>query len=352
MIVPGILFILLMLGCFSALGFLLWSRLAPAMPSLPLTVVSCVSGFVFFGAFVWLAGLFQRFSKKKMLVNAHRNILEAINHIAHGNFDVRVQVDPRDPHQELAWAVNKMAHDLGGLETMRQDFISNVSHEIQSPLTSISGFAALLKEDGLPDEERRHYAEVIEAESKRLSALSDNLLKLSALDGDQKPLVVREFRLDKQLLHSALATEPQWTAKGLTLEVELPPCLIEGDEGLLSQVWMNLLHNAIKFTPKGGCLGLALAEEETAPGVRQAVVRVSDTGIGIAPENQIHVFERFYKVDKARERSLGGNGLGLSLVKKIGELHGGSVTVESVLGQGSTFIVTLPQNAQNRTATP
>ena len=267
----------------------------------------------------------------------HDRLTGALVQMGKGKFDLLLDPDALGMHNELANAINDMAQNLGTLETMRQDFISNVSHEIQSPLTSIGGFAALLRQDGLTDEQRRHYAAVIEAESKRLSSLSDNLLKLSALSDQKVPLNKKDFRLDKQLERAALTLEPQWMAKHITLEAELQQCTLRGDEDLLLQVWVNLLHNAIKFTPDGGRIGIAL----TAAG-EWAAAQITDTGAGIAPEDQIHIFERFYKVDKARDRSLGGNGLGLSLVKTIVEAHGGSVTVESEIGNGTVFCVRLP----------
>jgi signal transduction histidine kinase len=160
---------------------------------------------------------------------------------------------------------------------------------------------------------------------------------LSALDNNRVPLNKKDFRLDKQLERAALTLEPQWTAKGIILEADLRKCSLCANEDSLLQVWMNLLHNAIKFTPAGGRIDITLAFDNGL-----AVVKISDTGTGIAPEDQIHIFERFYKVDKARDRSLGGNGLGLSLVKTIVEMHGGSVSVESDIGNGTAFQVSLP----------
>ena len=270
--------------------------------------------------------------------DAHNHISTALAQVAMGNFNVLIDPEIVGGHNKIAEAFNKMAQSLGTMESMRQDFISNVSHEIQSPLTSISGFAALLQKNGLSDDERQKYAMIIEAESKRLSSLSDNLLKLSTLDNDKTPLNNKEFRIDKQLEHIALTLEPQWSAKNITLEADLDKLVFYGDEELLSQVWMNLLHNAIKFTPEGGQINIALTLD-----VDSVSVKITDTGVGISPEDQMHIFERFYKADKARDRSLGGNGLGLSLVKKFVELHKGSISVESEVGKGTVFSVTLPK---------
>ncbi|MDR1069657.1 MAG: HAMP domain-containing histidine kinase, partial [Gracilibacteraceae bacterium] len=264
--------------------------------------------------------------------------LEALSRIARGDFTARVSVHENEPFAELAASVNKMARELGSMENLRQDFISNVSHEIQSPLTSIGGFAALLRDGALTPGQRAHYIDIIEAESKRLSKLSDNLLRLSALEADAA-VSRRAYRLDKQLEHIALLLEPQWMEKNISVEAELQKITYAGDEDLLSQVWVNLLHNAVKFTPPGGSVGIALSLDGNS-----AVCRISDTGAGIAPEDKAHIFERFYKADKSRDRSLGGSGLGLSLVKKAVELHGGLVSAESEPAKGSVFTVTLPMS--------
>jgi signal transduction histidine kinase len=198
-----------------------------------------------------------------------------------------------------------------------------------------------LEEEGLPEEKRIHYANIIEAESRRLSSLSENLLKLSSLDDSKMQPASFLFRLDKQLETVALTLEPQWAAKNIRLEAELEKCTLAGDSDLLLQVWNNLLHNAIKFTPEGGLIAITQICEDS-----EAVVTIRDTGVGIAAADQMHVFERFFKADKARDRSLGGNGLGLSIVKRIVDLHGGQVTVTSELGEGTAFTVILPMEPE------
>lgn len=266
---------------------------------------------------------------------AIKETLDAMNRISHGDFNVFISVEDHDPMSEIAASVNKMAKELSSMEQVRQDFISNVSHEIQSPLTSISGFAALLRNGGLPDDMRLHYINIIETESKRLSKLSENLLKLSTLEAET--IDYHEYRLDRQIENAILMLEPQWAMKNINLEADLPGIVVGGDEELLGQVWVNLIHNAIKFTPKEGKIKVTLSSDSSA-----VLVVIWDNGAGIAAEDQIHIFERFYKVDKARDRSLGGNGLGLSIVKKIAELHGGSVSVDSEIGRGTAFTVRLP----------
>lgn len=276
----------------------------------------------------------KRYGKENSWVD---EILDAMNRIAGGDFNVFVPVDKHNPFSELIQTVNQMAKELGSMESLRQDFISNVSHEIQSPLTSISGFAALLKNDTLTPELHTHYVEVIETESKRLSKLSDNLMKLSSLESNIQPIKRTSFPLDKQIENTVLMMEPQWTAKSIDLVLSLEKISFDGDEGLLSQVWINLLHNAIKFTPEHGEINISLLKGGT-----EAVFRISDNGVGISHKDQIHIFERFFKADKSRNRSLGGNGLGLSLVKKIVELHGGKIAVQSEPEIKTEFCVTLP----------
>ncbi|MCW5952967.1 MAG: hypothetical protein KIT69_11995, partial [Propionibacteriaceae bacterium] len=259
--------------------------------------------------------------------------LAALDRISQGDFDVRIPSDGRGPYAEVVESVNKMARELDTLEQQRQEFVSNVSHEIQSPLTSIGGFAGLLRDPGLDEPTRQHYLDIISAECRRLSGLSDNLLRLSALD--DAVLGRTRFRLDEQLRDVILALEPQWSEKELAVQLEAGPVEVDADADLLRQAWTNLLHNAVKFTPAGGRVRVNVRAAE--PGT---IVEVSDTGIGIASAELPHVFERFYRADKAR--GVGGSGLGLALAKRIVELHAGRITVASTPGQGATFTVHLP----------
>jgi len=220
---------------------------------------------------------------------------------------------------------------------MRQEFISNVSHEIQSPLTSIRGFAQALHDEHLSVEERDHYLTIIETESMRLSRVTDNMLKLASLESKHMRLEPKSYRLDKQIRTLILAYEPQWIAKTLDMDVALEEVEILADEDLLSQVWGNLLHNSIKFTPEGGRVCVEAHQQRST-----VECRITDSGIGIPEEAQAHIFERFYKVDASRERSREGSGLGLAIAQKIVELHQGTIGVASQAGAGTTLIVSLP----------
>jgi two-component system phosphate regulon sensor histidine kinase PhoR len=271
-------------------------------------------------------------------------MLDAMRRMAKGDFDVRLQVHKRFNGElgELMDGLNQMAVGLTQMEQMRQEFISNVSHEIQSPLTSITGFAKALQNEELSMEQRRHYLSIIETESMRISKISDNLLKLTSLESQQHPFEPKRYRLDKQLRSIVLACEPQWVEKSIEMDVSLEETWVSADEDLMSQVWVNLLHNAIKFTPNGGTISVQVTsgaeEQQSAP-----EVHISDTGIGISEEEQAHIFDRFYKADVSRSRAGGGgSGLGLSIVKKIIEMHQGVIRVQSSPSEGATFIVTLP----------
>ncbi|MDP4099328.1 HAMP domain-containing histidine kinase [Paenibacillus sp. P96] len=212
------------------------------------------------------------------------------------------------------------------------------SYEIQSPLASIRGFAQVLQSnDRLSPEEKKLYLSIIESESARLSKLSDSLLQLAVLESESMSLQPRSYRLDKQLRDLILACEPQWRSKKIEVEAFLDEVTCTLDEDRISQVWINLLHNSIKFTPAGGRIRVELHQRGEA-----IEVQITDTGIGISEKDQQRIFERFHKADKSRERSNQGSGLGLSIVKKIVDLHGGDIRVCSAPGSGTTFTVTLP----------
>lgn len=271
-------------------------------------------------------------------------IIQAMKMMAEGNFNIDfsfylTQFRDRDnhPYYKIVESINHMATKLGEMEEMRQEFISNVSHEIQSPLTSISGFAHALKNEDLSPEERKHYLQIIEMESKRLSKLSENLLKLTSLESEHLSLERKSYRLDHQLRRIILANEPQWAEKEINMDISLENIVVIADEELMDQVWTNLIHNSIKFTPKAGTITIKAFQADKS----QLIVKIIDTGIGMEKDELMHIFERFYKADKSRNRYGGGSGLGLSIVKKIIDLHQGEIQVHSELEKGTEITVTL-----------
>ncbi|MGA2546471.1 MAG: HAMP domain-containing sensor histidine kinase [Rectinemataceae bacterium] len=306
-----------------------------------------IATLVVFGVAVNILGIFIR----KRHPDYFSALSDAIRRLATGDFDVSLSIPERGggPNNflgKVADEINLLAQSLKKMEEMRQEFISTASHEIQSPLTSIAGFAKALREEGLPEEIRLRYLGIIEEESGRLSRLSEGLLRLTALESRELKPDLLPVALDEQIRRVIIAAEPQWTTKDIELDLELDILEAEIDEGMLSRVWTNLFHNAVKFSARGGRISVSLGTKGGLAGEpRLAVARFADEGQGIASEDLGLVFDRFFKADRSRSRADpgSGNGLGLAIAKKIVELHGGSIRAESAgIGKGSAFTVELP----------
>jgi len=285
-------------------------------------------------AFVSSVALIVIFSRS--IVRPVKHLTRATHQIVVGHYDVALNVSRRDEIGNLARDFTAMAQSLKQLDEMRQEFVANVSHEIQSPLTSIQGFAQTILDREATPEEAERYLTIIAKESNRLSSLSKQLLTLAALDKEAGLIRKTPFRLDEQIRQALIVTEWQWSEKRLNVEPELAEIVVSADPQLLYQVWFNLIVNAIKFSRPGGTIRIETAVE------REVTVTVTDTGIGIGEEELPHIFERFYKADKSRTPARSGSGLGLAIVRRIVELHGGSVSVSSNPGEGSAFTVRLP----------
>ena len=268
-------------------------------------------------------------------------ITEAAERVAKGDFSAKVPLrrqtkkHPYDEVEALAATFNQMTDDLKSIEYLRKDFTSSVSHEIKSPIATISGYAQLLRDETLDAETRRAYTLAISESCAQLSRLSDNLLRITRLESGKRKPLAEPFQLDEQLRRTLAAMMPEFRRRKLELSVDLCAARIVSDRELLEQVWQNLLRNAIKFTPEGGSIRVGLTTQEGA-----FRVQIADTGIGIAESAQKHIFEKFFQADTSHHTE--GSGLGLSLVKRIVDACGGEITVESQLGKGSTFSVTLP----------
>ncbi|TXL63642.1 HAMP domain-containing protein [Cerasibacillus terrae] len=272
------------------------------------------------------------------IVRPIKKLTEATKKIAAGNYHVKLNVKRRDEIGRLANDFSKMSDSLAKTEESRQEFVSNVSHEIQSPLTSIQGFSQALREEDLPEEMRHHYLSIIEKESKRLSALSKQLLTLSFLDRETDHKEKIPFDIAEQIKEAVSSTEWQWRQKEITIEMDISRSIIEGNPRLMQLVWINLITNAIRYTNNYGTIEIITMNDK-----QNVTILVKDTGIGISKQDIPHLFERFYKVDKARTRKDNSTGLGLSIVKKIIEIHRGTIMVESELGKGTVLQVTLPR---------
>ena len=235
----------------------------------------------------------------------------------------------------MAHHFNIMTRELAGTELLRMDFVENVSHEFKTPLSAIEGYATLLQKRGLDEEKRAEYTDRILRNTRRLSTLTSDILLLSRLEHQETGIHREWFCLDEQLRECILSLEEQWTQKRLEMEVDLDGADYCGSRDLLSHVWVNIIGNAVKFAPEDGVVRVLLRREAEA-----LRVQVADNGAGMSAEVQRRMFEKFYQGDASRSSQ--GNGLGLSLAKRIVDLHGGRIDVSSAEGLGTAFTVTLP----------
>ncbi|WP_413306533.1 HAMP domain-containing sensor histidine kinase [Bacillus sp. 1P10SD] len=271
----------------------------------------------------------------KLLIVPITQLTEATKRIAHENYDTQLNIDRRDEIGQLAASFNTMVGQLQENDQIRKEFISNVSHDFQSPLLNIQGYAGLLKSTDLSEEDRENYAEIIQSETKRLSKLTRQLLLLTTLDQSTRMVKYQEFELDEQL--KGCVTKYRWwlEEKQINLLMDMEPTTYKGDAALLENVWDNLLTNAIKYNLPEGEIHIRLEAKEMG-----LEVTVSDTGIGLTDAEKAQLFERFYRADKSRSEE--GTGLGLSIVKQIIELHKGEIHVTSAPNEGTIFTIKLP----------
>ena len=267
-----------------------------------------------------------------------RQITEAAGRIMQGDFSARVPPihgAGTEGFNQIGAAINKMAQELSGTETLRTDFIANVSHELKTPLAVMGNYATMLQRPGLTEEEKNQYAKAISEAARRLAQLITNILKLNKLENQQIFPQAQEYDLSAQLCESLLQFEDAWESKNLNIETDIEDEVrIRSDGELLGLVWSNLISNAVKFTPEGGTVAVSLKTEGD-----RVVVSVRDTGCGMKNETGIHIFEKFYQGDTSHATQ--GNGLGLALVKRVMDILNGEIGVQSVYGEGSTFTVRL-----------
>ena len=298
-----------------------------------------VGGRTFFFLFLLLVSLFTGTVMAVLagdrFLRPLRSLTAATKAIASGDFSVRVESCRARELDQLTNSFNEMAKELASVESLRSDFLSDISHEFKTPIASIRGFAKRLKKGSLADEKRSEYLDIIISESERLSKLSENILLLTKLENTGIITDRTACSLDEQLRRSLLLLEPQLQKKRLALDASLGPARIVANEEMLRHLWINLLGNAVKFSPVGGTIGITLRLEG-----EDAVISISDAGSGMDEDMKKHIFEKFYQGD--RSRATEGNGLGLPLVKRILELEGGSIAVDSEPGLGACFTVRLP----------
>ena len=268
-------------------------------------------------------------------------IQAGLDKIMSGNFKTQIPYirneNSGNEFDAIIKGINELAVELSGIETLRTDFISNVSHEIKTPLAAIQNYGTLLQGKALSEEQKVEYAKAITEQTRRLSALITNILKLNRLENQQIFPERKQYNLTEQICECLLLFEQSWASKNINIETELEEDIfIHEDAELLSLVWNNLFSNAIKFTDNGGTIAIKVKKEGPT-----AFVEVSDNGCGISPETGKHIFEKFYQGDTSH--AVQGNGLGLALVKRVIDIVGGDIHVHSTLGKGSTFIVYLKE---------
>ena len=269
-------------------------------------------------------------------------IIDAGKRITQGDFSVRIPkiktFDTEDRFNEIADCFNKMAEELSSTETLRTDFVANVSHELKTPLAVMQNYGTLLQQPDLTEERRVEYAKAITDASRRLAGLITNILKLNKLENQQITPQFEEYDLSEQVCQCLLGFEEAWEKKELNIETDIEDGVtVKSDAEMMSLVWNNLFSNAIKFTENGGTVSLSIKSDEN-----YAVVKISDTGCGISAEVGKRMFDKFYQGDTSHATQ--GNGLGLALVKRIIDLTGSDITVESEIGKGTTFTVKMRRN--------
>lgn len=271
----------------------------------------------------------------KIILRPITNFTNAVEKVSQGDFSIRLKETSSILElKSLIHNFNSMAHELEGIETLRSDFIANVSHEFKTPIASIEGYATLLQDSSLTELERQEYCGMIIDSTKQLGSLTGNILLLSKLENQNVTAKPKKFRLDEQIRQAILLLEAKWTVKNIDLEIHLDKLNYLGNESLLMQVWINLIDNAIKFTPDSGTIQIVLKESGS-----NILFQIEDSGCGISPEVMKHIFDKFYQGDSSRKME--GNGLGLALAKKILSFCGGTISVESEEGYGATFKVML-----------
>lgn len=292
--------------------------------------------------FIGLASMFigtgMAFLIYNYIFHGFDGFLKAMTRVSKGDFDVKMP-ESENYLNEMYDSFNKMVQSLKSIETLKTDFVSNFSHEFKTPITSICGFAKLLKNPELTAEERTEFINIIITESSRLTYLAQNTLSLSKLENQEQVFEKKSYQLDEQLRTCALLFLTELEEKHIDLDISEVEITYYGNESIMSQLWINLLSNAIKFTPDGGAITLRARRDGDV-----ITVSVADSGSGMNKETIEHIFDKFYQGDESHSGS--GNGLGLSIAKRIVEIANGKITVDSQPGAGSTFTVILPDPLQ------
>lgn len=316
LIVFGGIFILQKLGL----------TLIDEMSRVPLFTFAIVS----IGVGTALAFLFSKLPLKPI-----RTVCKAADKIAEGDYSVRINLKGSAEFSQLADSFNHMAQELGSVEMLRSDFVNNFSHEFKTPIVSIRGFAKMLRRDDLTDEERNEYLDTIITESERLAELSTNVLNLTKIEQQTILTDKKRFNVTEQIRLVIAILSEKWQKKNLEFDFDCGEIFLVGNEEMLKQVWINLLDNAIKFSPIGGTITIKLSRT-----VKSVIINITNADSTLTEEQASHIFDKFYQADKSHAAS--GYGIGLAIVKRIIELHGGEISVEPDEKSKVSFNIELP----------
>lgn len=279
--------------------------------------------------------VFDALRRKYLIYKPVDEILEITNKITRGNFNINFKPRKFSIFNKIGADLTVMAEELSSIETLRTDFVSNVSHELKTPLAVLRNYGSLLEEPNLPEEKRLEYAESINRVTKHLSELITNILKLNKLEAQKLYPNLKKCNLSEMLCECLIGFESEWDNKNLEIVTDIEDDVyINTDPEMLTIVWNNLFSNALKFTPDGGKISVNLKKNGN-----NVTVSVSDTGCGMNEATMKHIFDKFYQGDTSHSEK--GNGLGLALVKRVIDILGGEIKVESTPGQGSVFTVKL-----------
>lgn len=309
--------------------------------ALSMCLIACAITMILGGVALWHSASF--------VMNPIVEISKGLQKVADGDFTVQLSFhnnhrkSKKDLYSDeidvMASNFNKMTRELNGMDYMRKDFISNVSHEIKTPVAAISGFSEMLLDGGLSEQDQKEYLSYIYQESQRLSRMSENMLRMSRLDHQNIVNLKQEIKVDEQIRRCIILLGEKWHDRDIQYELELEQCSILSDYDLLFQLWTNLIDNAIKYSEPKCTIWITTKVVDNS-----LQFSIKDQGTGISKENLSKIYDKFYQCDESHKRK--GNGLGLSIVKRIIELLNGSILCESELGVGTTMTVILPINSK------
>lgn len=282
-----------------------------------------------------IIGTFVAVFVSNIPVKPINTLIDGMNRLAEGKYNTRISLGYKQLGQEMTRSFNTLAHELENTEMLRSDFINNFSHEFKTPIVSIRGFAKLLKKAELTEMQRMEYLDIIEEESERLAVMATNVLNLTKIENQNILTEQTSFNLSEQIRNSVLLLEKKWSKKNLGISLGFNEHMIVANEELLKEVWINLLDNAIKFSPEGEEISVQI--QEKGEGYQ---ISVANTGPVIVKEDRSRIMNKFYQADTSHASE--GNGIGLAIVKKVVELHRGRITVESD-ERRTVFLVELPK---------